>query len=130
RGGNKLAIKELSSSYDFLESIEEHFKLEAGPGSGKTTFIANHVKRILLESERLKKTRKVACITYTNTGVKALQERLGDAKHEVEVSTIHSFLYKHVLKPYFWLLKDWPFQNDSIPDLFKQRLHGGHVRDV
>src|SRR5699024_7818550 len=91
---------------------------------------AKHVKRVLLESRRLHKTRKVACITYTNTGVKAFQERLGDARHEVEVSTIHSFLYKHVLKPYFWLLDEWPFRENYIPNLVRQRLNGRQIIDV
>lgn len=122
--------RKLNSSYEPLNSIEKHFKLEAGPGSGKTTFIAEHVKRVLIESKRLQKSRKVACITYTNTGVNSLQERLGDARHEVEVCTIHSFLYKHVLQPYFWLLDDWPYEKGYIPNLVKQKLHGGYVKEI
>jgi len=125
-----LDSRKLNSSYEPLYSIEKHFKLEAGPGSGKTTFIAEHVKRVLIESKRLQMSRKVACITYTNTGVNSLLERLGDARHEVEVSTIHSFLYKHVLQPYFWLLDDWPYKKGHIPKLFKQKLHGGHVKEI
>src|SRR5699024_5158305 len=130
KGGYQLDFKELKDSYDQLDSIEEHFKLEAGPGAGKTTFLANHVKRVLLESKRLKSTRKIACITYTNVGVQSLRERLGNTAHEVEVSTIHSFLYRHVLKPYFWLLDEWPFENNSIPTLFRQRLPGNYINDI
>ena len=50
--------------------------------------------------------RKIACITYTNVGVDTLKSRLGDALDNIEISTIHSFLYKHVLKPYLWVLAD------------------------
>ncbi|MFP3338829.1 hypothetical protein R0J91_12660, partial [Micrococcus sp. SIMBA_131] len=30
------------------------------------------------------------------------------------VSTIHSFLYKHVVKPYLWVLKDLEFPYDKL----------------
>lgn len=122
--------RELKDSYDCLDSIENHFKIEAGPGAGKTTFLANHVKRVLSESKRLKSTRKIACITYTNIGVHALKRQLGMVSQEVEVSTIHSFLYRHVLKPYFWLLDEWPFKNESIPTLYRQRLPGNIMRKI
>lgn len=125
-----MGIRELRDSHDTLDSIEEHFKIEAGPGAGKTTFLANHIKRVLLESKRLKSTRKVACITYTNVGVNSLKKRLGSARQSVEISTIHSFLYKHILKPYFWMLDDWPFENMTIPTLYRQRLSGKLLRDV
>lgn len=123
-------ILKLKDSYDSLDSIEEHFKIEAGPGAGKTTFLARHVKRVLTESTRLKSTRKVACITYTNVGVHSLRERLGKVSHEVEVSTIHSFLYRHVLKPYSWLLDEWPFEDKKIPTLYRQRLSGNFIGEI
>lgn len=125
-----MGIRELRDSHDTLDSIEEHFKIEAGPGAGKTTFLANHIKRVLLESKRLKSTRKVACITYTNVGVNSLKKRLGSARQSVEISTIHSFLYKHILKPYFWMLDDWPFENMTIPTLYRQRLSGRYIRSI
>ena len=86
--------------------LEEHFKVSAGPGAGKTTFLVNHIQHILRESKRLSSMRKIACITYTNVGVDTLKSRLGDALDNIEISTIHSFLYKHVLKPYLWVLAD------------------------
>ena len=51
-------------------------------------------------SSRLQKTRKIACITYTNIAVETILKRLGNSSDRVEVSTIHSFLYKHIVKPY------------------------------
>ena len=106
------AIK-LKDSKDFVE-IDNHFKLIAGPGAGKTTFLINHINRILSLSEKLSKTRKVACITYTNTGVETIKGRLKETVDDVEVSTIHSFLYNHVVKPYLWLLKDCPFPVEKL----------------
>lgn len=86
--------------------IEEHFKVSAGPGAGKTAFLVNHIHHVLRDSTRLSSMRKIACITYTNVGVDTLRDRLGDALDSIEVSTIHSFLYKHIVKPYLWVLAD------------------------
>lgn len=81
--------------------IEESFKVAAGPGAGKTDFLVGHIKNVVRHSNRLSCARKVACITYTNTGVSTILQRLGkNASEKVEVSTIHSFLYKNIVKPY------------------------------
>lgn len=81
--------------------IEEDFKIEAGPGAGKTEFLVNHIKNVLQNSNRLSCVRKVACITYTNTAVETILSRIGKGiSDRVEVSTIHSFLYRNVIKPY------------------------------
>jgi len=91
---------------DQLIGTENHFKLCAGPGAGKTRFLVNHIKNVIKNSKRLKKARKITCITYTNTGVDTLADRLKSSLDYVEISTIHSFLYKNVIKPYGWLLED------------------------
>ncbi|MBA2864392.1 ATP-dependent helicase [Methanococcus maripaludis] len=91
---------------DEIIPIEDNFKLFAGPGAGKTRFLVNHIKNIVSNSKRLSKTRKIACITYTNTGVDTIKSRLKNTGDYVEVTTIHGFLYKHVLKPYLWILKE------------------------
>lgn len=81
--------------------IEEDFKIEAGPGAGKTEFLVNHIKNVLQNSTRLSCARKVACITYTNTAVETILRRIGKGvSNQVEVSTIHSYLYRNVVKPY------------------------------
>lgn len=85
---------------DVLIPIEQHFRVSAGPGAGKTYWLVGHIKNVLHTSNRLEKTRKIACITYTNIAVETILCRLGTATEQVEVSTIHSFLYKHILKPY------------------------------
>lgn len=85
---------------DSLIPIEQHFRVSAGPGAGKTHWLINHIKNVLHMSSRLQKTRRIACITYTNIAVETILKRLGNASDRVEVSTTHSFLYKHIVKPY------------------------------
>ena len=102
-------------SGDKLGDIEHHFRVLAGPGAGKTHWLVNHIKEILHTSERLDKSRKVACITYTNTAVEIIRERLGSSSNQVEVSTIHSFLYKHVIKPYIhFIANDYGFDTSRL----------------
>ena len=82
-------------------NIDEHFKVEAGPGAGKTEFLVNHIKNVINNSDRLSNSRKIACITYTNIAVETILKRVGkNASNMIEVTTIHSFLYKNVVKPY------------------------------
>ena len=79
-------------------SIDMDFKVEAGPGAGKTEFLVNHIKNIIENSERLSNSRKVACITYTNIAVETILKRVGSTlSNMLEVATIHSFLYKNVI---------------------------------
>jgi DNA helicase-2/ATP-dependent DNA helicase PcrA len=83
-----------------ISDIESHFKVSAGPGAGKTYWLVNHIKNILHNSDKLYRTRKIACITYTNIAVETILKRLGTSSQQVEVSTIHSFFYKNIVKPY------------------------------
>jgi len=94
------------SSDTLLNDIEHHFRVSAGPGAGKTHWLVEHIKNVLHNSDRLAKTRKIACITYTNIAVETIQNRLGTSAEHVEVSTIHSFLYKHIIKPYASFISD------------------------
>jgi DNA helicase-2/ATP-dependent DNA helicase PcrA len=89
-----------SITSDDLIPIEQHFRVSAGPGAGKTHWLINHIKNVLHTSSRLCKTRKIACITYTNIAVATILKRIGSSADRVEVSTIHGFLYKHIVKPY------------------------------
>lgn len=96
---------QIDSNY-LLPDIEQHFRISAGPGAGKTHWLVQHIKNVLHNSKRLGKTRKIACITYTNIAVETILERLGTTSEHVEVSTIHSFLYKHIVKPYANFIAD------------------------
>lgn len=102
-------------SGDKLGDIEHHFRVLAGPGAGKTHWLVNHIKEVLHTSERLDKSRKVACITYTNTAVEIIRDRLGSSSNQVEVSTIHSFLYRHVIKPYLhFIANEYSFDMSKL----------------
>ena len=96
-------IIELKNS-DELIDIDENFKLTAGPGSGKTRFLINHIHNVNKTSHKLKNGQKIACITHTNVAVDEIKKRLKNTVNEVEVNTIHSFLYKHIVKPYIWIV--------------------------
>lgn len=88
------------NSDTIIKDIDKHFKVSAGPGAGKTYWLINHIKNVLHKSEKLFITRKIACITYTNIATETILKRLGTSSEQVEVSTIHSFLYKNIVKPY------------------------------
>tara|TARA_R110002126_G_scaffold291794_1_gene458706 strand:+ start:15800 stop:17485 length:1686 start_codon:yes stop_codon:yes gene_type:complete len=100
-----MPIITINSDYKIVD-IDNNFKVSAGPGAGKTYWLVNHIKNILHNSNKLSVTRKVACITYTNTAVETIYKRLGTSSSQVEVSTIHSFLYKHIVKPYASFISD------------------------
>nr|WP_295933439.1 ATP-dependent helicase [uncultured Dyadobacter sp.] len=89
-----------------LTDIEKHFKVLAGPGAGKTRFLVNHIRNILTNSDRLGIQRKIACITYTNIAAETIHSRIGDHAGRVEINTIHSFLYKYLIKPYVHFVAD------------------------
>jgi len=88
--------------------------LTSCPGSGKTRAIIAKLQRCI---EEVRGTpRKIACITFTNTGVNEIESRLrtygdGDDLEICEISTIHSFCLNYVLRPYAHLVPhlkpDW-----------------------
>lgn len=98
-----ISVTNISADQE-VENIECHFKVSAGPGAGKTRWLINHIRNILNNSKRLGNSRKVACITYTNVAAEIILERIGYHTNRVEVSTFHSYLYKHVLKPFSFLI--------------------------
>lgn len=83
-----------------------HAVITACPGSGKTRTI---IAKILRCIDELKGTpRKVACITYTNTAVHEIENRIrqnGASSDEGchEVSTIHAFCQNNILGNYHWM---------------------------
>lgn len=79
----------------------------ACPGSGKTRAIIARLLRSV--DEILDTPRKVACITYTNTAVYEIENRIrtyGGAEYyeNCDVSTIHSFCQNNILRHYYWEL--------------------------
>jgi len=89
-----------------LTDIERHFRVVAGPGAGKTHWLVNHIKHVVARSKRLSLASRVACISYTNVAVNEIVTRLGSAATQVDASTIHSFLYHNVVRPYLHLLRN------------------------
>lgn len=87
-------------SSDTLINIEQNFRVSAGPGAGKTYWLTKHIENVLHNSTRLGRSQKIACITYTNTAVETISERLKDTNDCVEISTIHSFLYRNLVRYY------------------------------
>ncbi|MCT3636650.1 ATP-dependent helicase [Elizabethkingia anophelis] len=91
---------------DTLIDTNHHFKVSAGPGAGKTFWIVSHIKNVIQNSTILTSAKKILCITYTNTAAETIQSRLGTSSLQVEVLTIHSFLYTHIIKPYLSFISD------------------------
>ncbi|MFC1836998.1 UvrD-helicase domain-containing protein, partial [Thermodesulfobacteriota bacterium] len=60
-------------------------------------------------------------MSYTNVAVNEIRVRLGRSGSRAQVSTIHSFLYNNVVKPYLHLLKD-----ESGDPLVKHEFVDGH----
>ena len=75
-----------------LDDIEHHFRVFAGPGAGKTYWLLNHIKNVIMNSERLSPASYIGCISYTNVAFDEIVEKLGALTEYVECSTIHSFL--------------------------------------
>ena len=75
-----------------------NFIFEAGPGSGKTTTLIRTLHQILKAPDNIidPTSQKIACITFTNVAANEIKERLGGDLDAVHVSTIHSFLWKHI----------------------------------
>jgi len=113
-------VKSIDSS-TLLDDIEHHFRVFAGPGAGKTYWLVNHIKNVIKHSNRLSPASRIACISYTNVAANEILTRLGSSADRVEVSTIHSFLYRNVVKPYLHLLKD-----ENSESLVNYALMDGH----
>jgi DNA helicase-2/ATP-dependent DNA helicase PcrA len=80
--------------------INQHFRVSAGPGAGKTHWLSLHVSHVLKDSKKLGKMGKVACLSYTNVGADTLMGRMDEDRSRVLSCTIHSFLYSYIVKPY------------------------------
>lgn len=111
-------------SGDVLADTEHHFRVTAGPGAGKTYWLVNHIQHVVRTSKRLTSCSRVAVLSYTNVAVREIICRLGPVANSVDVSTIHSFLFRNVVRPYLHLLK-----NPEGGDLVAHHLvntHGEH----
>lgn len=73
----------------------------AGAGAGKTTKMSD---KIILLRNQIDAEKKIFCVAFTNSAVDCIRRKL--CEHYVQipeniiVSTIHSFLYREIIKPY------------------------------
>lgn len=91
--------------------VSTHLHLTACPGSGKTRVIL--AKLLGLADKYWASPRKISCITYTNAAVDEIEGRLRKyggttTTDKCDVSTIHSFCLRNILKPYSWLIPEIP----------------------
>jgi len=107
-----------------IGDVEHHFRVFAGPGAGKTFWLINHIKNVVRNSKRLSSTSYIACISYTNVAVNEIVDRLGPFAEHVESSTIHSFLYRNVVKPYLHLMRN--DNGDPLVDYVNVDGHDEH----
>jgi DNA helicase-2/ATP-dependent DNA helicase PcrA len=115
----------ISITSDTTIEIDAHFKVIAGPGAGKTYWLIKQIKKILRNSNQLGAGSKIACISYTNAAAEEIIKGLNTPEDIVEVSTIHSFLYANVIKPYVYMLKDETGRD--LVDAKSLRGHDEHV---
>lgn len=88
-----------------IQDFSTCIKVLAGPGAGKTHWLIGQIKYILSNAKDLGLCKKVGCITYTNKATENILGHVG-VNSRLEVSTIHAFLYKNIIKPYFHLIAD------------------------
>ena len=96
----------------------------AGAGAGKTTTMADKIIKLHNEIEE---HRIIFCITFTNNAVSCIEKKLtdyyGEMPGNIMVSTIHSFLYREIIKPYYYLLYNKHYKRISSAELPPQNQY-------
>lgn len=92
----------------------KNFRVEAGAGSGKTYSLNKVIEWIQDHkwAEYNRKNQKVVCITYTNTAVDVIAERLSNDSF-ILPSTIHSFAW-NAIKQYQSFLINYILANNHM----------------
>lgn len=91
---------EVITSDDRIGEVDTPFRILAGPGAGKTYWLVRRIKDVIEWSDRLGPNQRIACISYTRVAAGEVEKGLGSAAAHADVSTIHSFLYRNIVKPY------------------------------
>jgi DNA helicase-2/ATP-dependent DNA helicase PcrA len=85
-----------------VDTLDGPVMVVAGPGTGKTQILALRIGNILKETDT--SPDGILCLTFTNSGVGAMKERLekyiGNRAKNVIVSTFHSFAFNLIEKHY------------------------------
>ena len=85
-----------------IDELNCNKKIYAGPGAGKTYFLINNIKDMFKKNTKIYKSdrKKVLCITYTNSAVDEIKNRLEGYEDNIEICTIHSFIIKYIIQFY------------------------------
>ncbi len=87
---------------DAVDTLDGPVMVVAGPGTGKTQILALRIGNILKKTDT--SPDSILCLTFTNSGVSAMRERLdkyiGSRSKDVIISTFHSFAYNLIEKHY------------------------------
>lgn len=92
--GFEIEYKRLNKAQkEAVDAIEGPVMVVAGPGTGKTQVLALRIANILQKTDI--KSDGILCLTFTNSGVAAMRERLrkyiGKESHGINIATFHSF---------------------------------------
>lgn len=82
--------KEIQDIFNECVDKSQNFLLSGGAGSGKTTSLVEVIRQAIAENPMV----KIACITYTNSAVDVIKERVDS--DNLFVSTIHDFLWDNI----------------------------------
>ena len=107
------------TSDTLLLNTDRHARVAAGPGAGKTYWLAERVKNVLQRSKKIHSHARIAVISYTNIAADELRQKLGGDAAKADIGTIHNFLYRNVIKPYLHLIRDsdgQPLVNTTLVD--------------
>ncbi|MGP5067720.1 AAA family ATPase, partial [Psychrobacter alimentarius] len=80
---------EVREIFDCIDA-KRNFLLSGGAGSGKTYSLVSVIRQVIAEDP----TAKIACMTYTNSAVREIEERV--SHQNLNVSTIHDFLWDNI----------------------------------
>ncbi len=111
------AYKKLNKAQkEAVETIDGPVMVVAGPGTGKTQILALRIGNILKKTDTT--ADSILCLTFTNSGVSAMKNRLedyiGPLARNVSISTFHSFAYNLIEKHYELL--DFPQMPELLSD--------------
>ncbi len=85
-----------------VNALEGPVMVVAGPGTGKTQVLSLRIANILTKTDT--SPSGILCLTFTNSGVRAMRQRLfqiiGQDASSVNISTFHSFALNIIEKNY------------------------------
>ena len=82
-------MNEIKEIFDHINK-GRNFLLSGGAGSGKTYTLVQVIKKLIEKNP----STLIACITYTNSAVKEIEEKVSHSN--LKVTTIHDFLWDNI----------------------------------